>query len=90
LNPINLRPEVELEAYKLAKQNRVLQMLSLGIITDAVACYELGQRPQDFKVTLAGTGFFNSAAASTAPVDRVTSAGRALNPGTPASPGGNP
>lgn len=88
LNPINLRPEIELEAYKLAKQNRILQLLSLGIISDAVACYELGQRPQDFKVTLAGTGFFAAKSAGNAPVDRTTSAGKALNPGTPASPGG--
>ncbi len=38
---INLRPELELEPQKLAKQNRILQLQSFGHITDSEAALEL-------------------------------------------------
>ena len=41
-NPINLRPDLELEPQKLAKQNRILQLQSFGHITDSEAALELG------------------------------------------------
>lgn len=40
--PINLRPDLELEPQKLAKQNRILQLQSFGHITDSEAALELG------------------------------------------------
>ena len=40
--PINLRPELELEPQRLAKQNRILQLQSFGHITDSEAAMELG------------------------------------------------
>ena len=39
--PINLRPDLELEPQKLAKQNRILQLQSFGHITDSEAALEL-------------------------------------------------
>ncbi len=39
---INLRPDLELEPQRLAKQNRILQLQSFGHITDSEAAQELG------------------------------------------------
>ena len=39
---INLRPQLELEPQKLAKQNRILQLQSFGHITDSEAALMLG------------------------------------------------
>ncbi len=41
-DPINLRPDLELEPQKLAKQNRILQLQSFGHITDSEAALSLG------------------------------------------------
>jgi len=41
-DPIDLRPQLELEPQKLAKQNRILQLQSFGHITDSEAALELG------------------------------------------------
>ncbi len=41
-NAINLRPDLELEPQKLAKQNRILQLQSFGHITDSEAALALG------------------------------------------------
>ena len=88
--PINLRPEEELETYKGTKQARVLSLLSYGIINDAEACFELGIRPQGLSKVFSGTGFYeNAPQAADAPVDRTSSVGAALNPGTPAKSGGS-
>jgi hypothetical protein len=40
--PINLRPELELEPQRLAKQNRILQLQSFGHIDDSEAALALG------------------------------------------------
>jgi len=40
--PINLRPDLELEPQKLAKQNRILQLQSFGHIDDSEAALALG------------------------------------------------
>jgi hypothetical protein len=55
---INLRPELETEAFRAMKQSRVLEQLSLGFITDDEAALELtGQlTPVGFK-PLSGTNF---------------------------------
>jgi hypothetical protein len=85
--PVNLRPEDELEAYKGTKQNRILEMLSHGLINDADACYQLGVRPQGMFTQLQGTGFYSKSAAQPA-ADRTTSSGAALAPDTPTKSGG--
>lgn len=87
--PINLRPEEELEAYKGTKQKRVLEQLSLGLINDADACYQLGIRPQGLFAELSGTGFYTKlGAAAGGEGERESSTGRALNPETPSKSGG--
>jgi len=88
--PIDLRPEAELEAYVATKQKRVLELLSLGVINDAHACYELGMRPQGMTVPLSGTGFATKVAAANDPAaNRAGSAEAALSPDTPAKSGGD-
>ena len=87
-NPIDLRPETELEAYLATKQKRILERLSYGLITDAEACYELGCRPQGMVESLAGTGFYTkSGAEQTTTGERISSTGRSMNPGTPEEAG---
>lgn len=88
LLPINLRPDIELEAYHGTKQNRILTLLSYGIINEAQACFELAIRPQGLTAMLAGTRFYEKS--SSAPsADRSTSTGAALAPDTPAQSGGD-
>lgn len=88
-NPVELRPEAELEAYRSTEQNRVLKLLSLGLINDAQACYELNIRPNMLVESLAGTRFDDKNTDSSTPsADRTTSSGASLNPGTPEKSGG--
>jgi hypothetical protein len=55
---IDLRPESELEAFKAMEQSRVLEQLSLGLITDDEACIKLtGHLPPAGYVNKSGTGF---------------------------------
>jgi hypothetical protein len=56
---IELRPKTELEAFRTMRQSRVLELLSLGFLTDDEAGLELTHRitPEGFK-PLSGTGFF--------------------------------
>ena len=56
--PINLRPELELEPQKLAKQNRILQLQSFGHIDDSEAALALGIDHLPVE-ELAGTNFLN-------------------------------
>lgn len=89
-NPIDLRPQTELEAYKGSFQKRILERLSFGLINDAQACFELGLRPQGLQAALAGTNFYTQTAGQgDEEGERQTSAGRALNPDTPSSSGGD-
>lgn len=95
---INLRPEEELEAYRATFQTRILERLSLGLISDAQACYELKVRPQDMVTSLQGTGFASNTAAlgtdeeeegeTDEEGDRTTSSGAAASPDTPSKSGG--
>ena len=88
-NPIDLRPETELEAYRASRQNRILQQLNYGMITDADACFQLGLRPQGLSKALAGTGFYDNGAWQEVPkADRSTSSGKAAAPSTPTKSGG--
>lgn len=88
-NPINLRPEAELEAYYATRQKRVLELLSWGVINEAHAAWELGLRPQGITALLAGTQFYVKNASDATEADRSTSSGAALSPDTPAQSGGN-
>jgi hypothetical protein len=45
-NDIDLRPKSELEAFSIMKQSRVLELLSLGFLTDEEAAEELGTGPR--------------------------------------------
>jgi hypothetical protein len=56
---INLRPDSELESFRAMKQARILELLSLGLMTDDEASLELTGEltPVGFK-PLSGTGFF--------------------------------
>jgi hypothetical protein len=61
-NDIELRPSSELEAFKTMKQSRVLDLLSLGFMSDEQAALELtGQLPPATFKPLSGTGFRASA-----------------------------
>lgn len=92
-NDINLRPADELEAYKVMKQSRVNNDLSLGRITDedAAAILQTGPLPAGAPL-LSGTMFMHPQPTSqvddpNAPRDPQ---GEVLSPDTPASTGGNP
>lgn len=88
--PINLRPEDELEAYKSMRQARTLETLSLGFITDEEAAILLGtgERPEGAPA-LSGTFFYqkdNSLADEVAMTNGAQES--ALVPKTPSKAGG--
>ncbi len=57
-NPIDLRPDAELESFKALKQSRVLELLSLGLISDEEASIQLtGHLPPQGYKPMSGTGF---------------------------------
>ena len=57
---IELRPETELESFRAMRQARVLELLSIGRITDDEAQVELGLGSiPEAAEELAGTGFYN-------------------------------
>jgi hypothetical protein len=59
--PIDLRPEGELEAFKSQKQSRILELLSIGQMTDEEASLELtGRLPPAGAPKLSGTFFFQA------------------------------
>jgi hypothetical protein len=63
--PVEMRPQLELEPQKTMKQARLLQDLSLGNITDEEYHLEMYNRlPPDGAAELSGTGFMNAATAS--------------------------
>jgi hypothetical protein len=75
---VDLRPESELEAFKSTKQSRLLEQLSLGLISDDEASIALtGHLPPAGYVKLSGT-MFKSAKAST-PDDTTSNSGSTLN-----------
>lgn len=77
--PIDLRPEAELEAFRQSKQSRVLEMLSLGLISDDEAALDLtGHLPPDGYKPLSGT-MFRSQAAQDVSGDGSSNDGSALN-----------
>jgi len=57
-NSVDLRPESELEAFKMMRQSRILELLSLGLMSDAEASLELtGTLPLPGATPLSGTMF---------------------------------
>ena len=55
---ISMRPEMEVESFKQTKQMRMLELLSLGMISDAECALTLtGKLPPPGYKPLAGTGF---------------------------------
>lgn len=57
-DPINIRPEIETEAFKTMRQTRILELLSLGLISDEEAALQLktGKLPPGSQ-KLSGTFF---------------------------------
>lgn len=96
-NPIDLRPENELEAFFAMRQARVLELLSLGFYEDDMASIELTGRltPAGF-TPLSGTQFYGAKAQTADNPYSGTSNGGAgggamnqsLKPGTPKKAGG--
>lgn len=62
--PVNLKPENELETFRVLKQSRILELLSLGFISDAEAAKELTGDPTlpAGYVMKSGTGFYDTKA----------------------------
>ena len=87
-NPVDLRPESELEAFKQTKQSRLLELLSLGMITDDQAAIELtGQLPPIGYKPLSGTMFKSKQGAADTNPNGDSNGGSALNQGlTPDTP----
>lgn len=57
---VDLRPDSELEAFRAMKQSRLLELLSLGMISDDEASIQLtGSLPPISMAPLAGTGFMS-------------------------------
>lgn len=91
-DPVNLRPPDELEAFKQMKQARVLELLSLGFLTDQEAAEELGTGMRaPGAPPLSGTMFYGQSAASMDPA-AVANGGdpakRALTGDAPKKAGG--
>ena len=88
---LDLRPQAELEAYKAMKQSRILEQLSLGLITDEEASIQLtGNLPRQGHVPLAGTMFrANNGNLSANPASQTSNMNiteKTLNPSTPTQP----
>ncbi len=91
-DPLDLRPTRELEAFRAMEQSRILDQLSLGLISDDEACVLLtGHLPPQGYAPKSGT-MFRSAAGASAPVENPTSntsaVERTLKPDTPTAPKG--
>lgn len=86
---IDLRPAAEMESFKQTKQSRILELLSIGMMSDEEACLKLTGKlpPQGYK-PLSGTMFKSSQAAGNSNPDGKSNGGsalnQALNPDTPA------
>ena len=87
--PIDLRPESELEAYRTMRNDRYLKNLSLGIWTQQQYCHMVGEPYRPDMPDLSGTMFHqNMRNNSPANLDNANGAQRTLNPGTPKKGGG--
>lgn len=86
---IDLRPANELEAHRQIKQNRVMELLSTGRITDSEAqsMLGLGSLPEGSE-ELSGTFFLEPKAADSLPVSGTNAVNQDLQPDGPTSGGG--
>lgn len=85
---IDLRPDSELEAYKAMYQSRILEQLSLGLLSDEEACVLLtGNLPPAGAPKLSGTMFtVNKSAPGGNPDSNTSAMNQKLKPDTPAKP----
>lgn len=86
---IDLRPESELEAYKAMEQSRVLELLSLGMLTDEDACLTLtGNLPPTGYVPKMGTMFKSttSQTPSANPASNTSAISQTLKSDAPTQP----
>jgi len=89
--PIDLRPEAELEAFRSMEQSRVLELLSLGMITDEEACVRLtGNLPPAGYKPLTGTMFKTATSENKNPTSNTSAIDQSLTPKTPKEPKGPP
>lgn len=89
--PIDLRPEAELEAFRSMEQSRVLELLSLGMLTDEEACIKLtGNLPPAGYKPLTGTMFKAGTVANKNPTSNTSAIDQSLTPKTPKEPKGPP
>lgn len=90
-DPIDLRPENEVEAFRVMRQSRILELLSFGIIDDNEMFVELGVEYAPAGYTpLAGTRFYEKTSASQAEnaSPNEDPQGKALQADTPKKGGG--
>lgn len=91
---IDLRPDSELEAYAAMKQSRILEQLSIGLISDEEASIELtGRLPPEGAPQLSGTFFRDPSRQPVVienPKSNTSALNRNLKPDTPAQPKGPP
>lgn len=91
-DPINLRPEDELEAFRTMRQDRILTLLSEGFYTDEEAADLLGTGPRaPGAPPLSGTGFMrgNSKIDAKKASPNNDPQGRALQSDSPSKAGGS-
>jgi hypothetical protein len=88
-NDIELRPKSELEAHMSMRQQRVLELLSLGRITDdeAQSMLGLGSIPESAE-ELSGTMFLDKKGMDTLPASGTNAINRNLQPDGATSGGG--
>jgi hypothetical protein len=90
---IDLRPEAELEAFRAMKQSRILEQLSIGMITDDEASLALNGRLSSGTTPLSGT-FFKAGSQDPNAVDTASAQSntgavqQSTKPDTPAKPKG--
>ena len=76
----SLRPETEEETFLAVRQSRVLELLSLGLISDEEASIKLtGDLPSGNFTPLSGTGFKSAVAATDNPYSNTSVGGSQLN-----------
>ena len=79
-NEIDLRPDSELEAFKSQKQSRVLEQLSLGMISDEEAALQItGKLPPKGYKPLSGTMFKSAKSDGNANPNGETNGGSTTN-----------
>jgi hypothetical protein len=86
---IDLRPKVEIEAHLTMRQARVLELLSLGMLTDdeAQVMLSLGSKPEG-SPELSGTMFYGTKQLDTLPASGTNAVNQQIDTDQPTSGGG--